>query len=58
MTIEQFNKTSFGAGMKIKHDGNVYDLISADFQEALIGFSFDSDPEQLTWARCENVEFI
>ena len=61
MTIEEFNQTSFGAGDRIiDKRGNVHDLASVDFEEALFGYSIDPDDEEnpLSWARCENCEFI
>ena len=58
MTIDEFNKTRWGHGMKMKYNGEVYDIISCDFKEALIGFSYGNDPENLSWARCENVELV
>ena len=59
MTIDEFNKTSFGPGMKIKYDGVIRDVISADFTEFLFGFIIDGgDFNNLSWARCENVELI
>lgn len=59
MTIDEFNKTRFGPGMKIKYDGEIYPLISTDFQEALFGFIINGgDLNNLSWARCENVEII
>lgn len=59
MTIDEFNKTRFGPGMKIKYDGEIYNLIATDFQEALFGFIITGgDLNNLSWARCENVEII
>lgn len=56
MTREEFDKTSWGAGMKMKYDGEIYDIVSVDFKEALIGFSYDGDSNNLSWARCESIE--
>lgn len=59
MNIEQFKKTRFGPGMKIKYCGEIYDVISTDFQEYLFGFIIDGgDMNNLSWARCENVELV
>lgn len=62
MTVDEFNKTGFGAGMKAKYGGEVYNVISCNFPEALFGLikEFD-DPNDLylwNWCRCENVELI
>jgi len=57
MTIEEFNKTGFGANMKCIYDGVVYDVSSVNFNEALIGMCTELDDE-LMWARCENIELI
>lgn len=58
MNIEEFKKTGFAPGMKIKYQGRIYDVISADFEESLFGFSLDGSCVDLSWARCENVELI
>ena len=56
MTIEEFNKTGWNPGMKMRYEGEVYDIISVDFKEALIGFRIDDDVNNMSWARCENIE--
>ncbi len=63
MTIEQFNKTRFGAGDRAIYlkDGNTYDVAMVDFQEQLIGLQMNisgGDPDDVTWVRCENVEYL
>ena len=58
MTIEEFNKTGFTGKMKMKYQGEVYDVISVDFEESLFAYSLDGDYDHLSWARCENVELI
>ena len=59
MTIEEFNNTSFGANMEIAYKGNIYDMVSVDFEEALIGYDMGDDSDNdVCWARCENVRII
>lgn len=55
MTIEEFNKTQWGANMKFSYKGQVYDVCSVNFGEALIGYCTEFDDE-LSWVRCENIE--
>lgn len=50
--------------MKVRYEGNSYDIISVDFEECLIGidYGFDECPEcgteipAVRWIRCENCE--
>ena len=56
--IAEFNKTGFTGGMKMKYKNNTYDVISVDFEEELFAYSLDGDFDNLSWARCENVELI
>lgn len=58
MTIEEFNKTGFTGNMKMRYQGEVYDIVSVDFQEALFAYSLDDDCDNLSWARCENVSLV
>ena len=59
MTIDEFQSTTFSGGMRIKYSGQVYDVVSVDFLEKLFGFILEGgDLNNLSWARCENVEFI
>lgn len=61
MTIEEFNKTRFHAGMKVMYNGEIYPLASANFDEKLVayvdGYDEDDKPE-FNWVRCENCEII
>lgn len=57
MTIEEFNNTRFGAGMKAKYKGEVYTIGSVDFEEKLVGIYMPEDLET-TWVRCENISII
>lgn len=59
MTIEQFEKTAFSINTKVIWNGKVYDVISVDFDENLIGINEFPDPLNGTvasWKRCENCE--
>ena len=38
MTIDEFKSTPFSGGMRIKYDGETYDLIATDFKEYLFAF--------------------
>ena len=59
MTIEEFNNKSFGANMKVAHRGVIYDLVSVDFEEALIGYDMGDDSDNdVCWARCENCTLV
>lgn len=62
MTIEEFNKNGFIAGDFAKYkDGNYYDIASVDFDEKLIGLLMrisGGEPDEITWVRCENCEYI
>jgi len=61
MTIEQFNKTRFGNGMKVIYKNEIFPIVAVDFEEALFaipnsrGIETDSDN---TWVRCENVSLV
>lgn len=57
MTIEEFNKTQWGANMKFAYRGANYEVCSVNFFEALIGYCADHDDE-LSWVRCENIELL
>lgn len=59
MTISEFNKTRFNCGMFAIYEGNKYQIVSVEFDEALIGLSgvvFGSEAPY--WVRCENVEIV
>jgi len=55
MTIEEFDKVGFCAGMVVTYCGCKYDVISVNFPESLFGLALDDDNEDLMWVRCENV---
>lgn len=59
MEIEEFNKTSFGAGMIAKYKGCEYPVVSVNFEESLFGLGdINVDDDDLIWVRCENVDLI
>ena len=59
MTREEFNNYSFGGGMEISYKGNVYPLVSVDFEEGLIGYDMGGDSDNdVCWARCENIVIL
>lgn len=67
MTIEQFNNTRWGAGMRvhcnpmgIQYESYVADVVSVDFDQCLIGVmrNPESDDEDIRWYRCENCEIV
>lgn len=67
MTIEQFNNTRWGAGIRVlcKPMGVQYepyeaDVVSVDFDQCLIGVmkNPESEDEDIRWLRCENCEII
>jgi hypothetical protein len=61
MTIDEFNKMRFGAGMKIFYKGKEYDIRSVDFEEALIGIDekiLGGDEGDISWKRCENCQLV
>lgn len=59
MSIEEFNNTRFGNGMKVIYKGEEIDIISVDFAEALVGIGIEGgDEDEIHWVRCENVELV
>ncbi len=61
MTIKEFNKTGFRNGMKIEYKGNIYDIISVDFEESLVGIEkidCEGGDKEISWKRCENCKLI
>lgn len=59
MTIQQFNNTRFGNGMKVIYKNEIFPIVAVDFEEALFAIpnirGIETDSET-TWVRCENVE--
>lgn len=56
MTIEEFDIMKFRAGMNFFYHGKVRKIASVNFEEKLIGVIEDEyDPNEISWARCENV---
>lgn len=63
MTIEEFEKTAFSVNTKVKYkDGNIYNVVSVDFDENLIGIEMFPHNEEINnairWVRCENCEIL
>lgn len=62
MSQEEFEKQRFGAGDKATYkDGNTYVVASVDFEEKLIGLLMNisgGEPDDISWVRCENVDYI
>lgn len=61
MTLEEFKNTRMGAGDKFKYikDGNIYDIVALDFDEALFAYwPENKQQETMWWVRCESAEFI
>ncbi|WP_119328378.1 hypothetical protein [Cysteiniphilum halobium] len=68
MTIEEFNKQGWTAGMTCIHTctktGNkhTYSIATVTFSEALVGLCDpnvdECKPEDIHWVRCENIELV
>ena len=59
MTINEFNETRFSCGMFAIYEGNRYQIVSVEFDEALIALSgVVSGSDDPYWVRCENVELV
>jgi hypothetical protein len=59
MTIDEFRKYRWGAGMKAKYRNSEYPIVSCDFDEELVGLkNVVSGSDDLTWVRCENIEIV
>ena len=58
MTIDKFNKTSWGANMTCIFNGQERKISSVNFDQELIGLSVDSNEDDLDWVRCENINLI
>lgn len=59
MTIEEFNQTSFCAGDQFKYHGQWHNVVSVNFDEALLAYDMadeDDDDMDLSWLRCESIE--
>ncbi len=59
MTKEEFNLIVFTGGMTANFKGNLYPVISVDFEEGLIGLeefeSEEGEDPQVSWKRFENI---
>ncbi len=67
MTIEQFNSTKWGVGMKVHcnpmataYNPCIAHVVSVDFDQCLIGVMKDpeSEDEEVRWLRCESCEIV
>lgn len=67
MTIEQFNSTRWGAGMKVLcqplnmgYEAYVADIVCVNLDQALIAVADEDsdDMESWSWYRCENCEIV
>lgn len=56
MTIEEFDKQSWGANMKCIYMNNEHFIVSVNFQEKLVAVDCGDDDE--IWVRCENIKLI
>jgi len=52
MTIEDFKKTEWGAGMKCIYRGEEKEVNGVAFDECLVSLEID------WWVRCENIELV
>ena len=57
MTVNEFSLTRWTAGMTARYDGEIYPIVSCDFDEQLIALKgvVQNDPDAISWVRCENV---
>ena len=63
MTISEFDRTGWRAGLQAKHaeSGRVCPVVSVDFYEKTVGlknFMEGAEPDEVHWARCENIEIV
>jgi hypothetical protein len=61
MTIQEFNKTRFEAGMTmlLTKSNEVKLIVSVDFDEALLAYLIDDyNDTSITWVRCENCKLL
>lgn len=65
MTIEEFNKTRWGANMKAKvlSTVKIKEIVSVNFETNCIGFAHpfwdeESAIDDLDWVACEDVELV
>ena len=60
MTTAEFKKQSFANGDRVIYKEKVYPIAQIDFEEQLFGIigEISNSPEEITWKRCDNCEFI
>ena len=59
MTINEFNKNCYCPGDIAIYKEEFYDVAAVDLEEKLFGLLLEisgSDPKEISWVRCENVE--
>jgi len=57
MTIEEFNNTGFGYGMKVKVSNHIYNIASVDFEDFTIGIE-DEEAGDIKWVAIKFCEII
>lgn len=57
MTLDDFKEFRWGAKTMVAYQHEIYDVISVNFQESLVGFLYQDD-EDIVWVRCENIEIV
>jgi hypothetical protein len=59
MTIEEFDKMKWKAGMQVRYHclskSRTRDVASVNFLEKLIGLASIDEVDEIDWVRCENV---
>ena len=61
MSIDEFNDTKWGSGMKAKYflDGEIYPIVACDFIESLVALSgVTLGTNEPNWVRCENIKLV
>ncbi len=61
MTIDEFNKTGFGANTRCIFKMKTREVITVSFDQQLIGLKEICDgscDDDIEWVRCENVAII
>lgn len=60
MTLEEFDKTYFCAGMSAMYKGELVAISSVNFEEKLLEVvdlaNAQPEPDDFYWVRCESVE--
>ena len=57
MTIDEFNRTSWGANMECFFNGKLRDIVIVNFDQGLLALdNGQEDTDDLDWVRCENIK--